>query len=316
MTISIYLPESTFTTDQVRRLKTLGIVRFTNSAESLSDDTLLLHAKDADILGLDPDNFGGFEKARARTMPLFKALPNLVGVALATTSFGWVDYEYLKKINIPVANVPGYSREAVAEHTIALLLSMAKRILLTDRRTQKGKYVKEMAFELAGKTLGIIGIGNIGSRTAELAQGLGMKVVAFNRSPKSYPGVTMVTLPELMKQADAIAIHVTHEDGNEGVLGAKELALAKKGVIVVNTADPGNVDEKAMADVMKKGIVDQYTCEGTLFEDSPLKGVEKAIGLKGFGYFTREAIANLYEIFVSDLEAIASGKPKNVVNGV
>lgn len=313
MKISIFLQKTVFTESQLTKLQVLGDVQFTKTGGAMTLDECISFAKDSDILGLDPDNFGGFEKARELTTPVMDACPKLKGVALATTSFGWVDLTYCKKRGISVSNVPGYSRESVAEHTITLLLCMAKRVLITDRKTQKGQYVKEMGFELAGKTLGIIGVGNIGSRTAELAQGIGMKVIAYNHSPKTVPGVTMKSLDEVLSESDAIAFHTTHTDANKGFIGKEQIAKMKQGVIIVNTADESLIDEIAMEEALKSGKVDMYTSEGTLFENTPLAGMERAIGLKGFGYYTREAIRNLFEIFADDVVAIAQEKPIHVV---
>lgn len=313
MKIAIFLPKSVFTDAQLAKLAPLGDVSFAPTGGAMTLEECIFFAKNADVLGLDPDNFGGFEKARELTTPVMDACPNLKGIALATTSYGWVDLEYCKKRNISVSNVPGYSRESVAEHTIALLLCMAKRIIITDRKTQKGAYVKEMGFELTGKTLGIIGIGNIGSRTAELAQGLGIKVIAYNHSPKTIPGVEMKTLNEVLGQSDALAFHTTHTDANKEFIGREQIAKMKQGVIIVNTADESLIDEVAMAEAIKSGKVDMYTSEGTLFEGTALEGLERAIGLKGFGYYTREAIRNLFEIFADDLVAITKGKPIHTV---
>lgn len=313
MKVTIFLPENTFTSHQLSKLKELGEIHFSTETKEMKVEECISLAKDSVILGLDPDNFGGFEAARDRVTEVMEACPNLKGIALSTTSFGWVDLSYCKKRNIPVCNVPGYSRESVAEHTIALLLCMAKRIIITDRKTQKGAYKKEMGFELAGKTLGIIGIGNIGSRTAELALGIGMNVIAYNHSPKNIPGVSMKSLDEVLKESDAIAIHITHRDENIGFIGKDELSKVKPGVIIVNTADEGAIDEKAMAEALKDGRVDMYTSEGTLFENTPLAGMERAIGLHGFGYYTREALQNLFEIMVSNIIAIGNGKPQNVI---
>ena len=90
---------------------------------------------------------------------------------------------------------------------------------------------------MRGKTLGIIGLGSIGTATAELAKGLGMNVIAFNRSKKSIKGVKMVPLNELLKQSDAISLHITHETANNNMIGKSELAKMKKGVFIVNTVD-------------------------------------------------------------------------------
>ncbi len=314
MVISIFLPKSVFTEAQYERLTKLGDVRFSDRSDKMTTEECLTFVQDSDVLGLDPDNLGGFNEASPVVTRIVDTLPNLKGVALATTSFGWVDRTYLRSKNISVSNVPGYSRESVAEHTIALLLCLAKRIIITDRKTIAGKYEKEMGFELAGKTLGIIGVGNIGSRTAELARGLGMNVIGYNHSPKNVPGVEMKSLDAVLAESDALAFHTTHTDENHGFISKAHFAKMKKGVIIVNTADEGVVDELAMAEALRRGQVDMYACEGATFEHTPLAGIERAIGLHGFGYYTREAIQNLFEIFIDDIEAIVQGNPIHVVN--
>jgi lactate dehydrogenase-like 2-hydroxyacid dehydrogenase len=313
MKITIFLPEKTFSEEQISKLHQLGNVLFSPVDGEMKIEDCIALAKESDILGFDPDNFGGFDNARERLTKVMEFCPKLIGVVLCTTSFGWIDLDYCKKRQISVSNVPGYSRESVAEHTITLLLCMAKRVIITDRKTQKGAYAKEMGFELAGKTLGIIGLGNIGSRTAEIAQGIGMNVIAFNHSPKNVPGVTIVPLYELLEKSDAIAIHITHTDANHEFIGKEELNKVKPGVIIVNTADEGAIDEEAMAEALKSGKVDMYTSEGTLFENTPLASMERAIGVKGFGYYTKEAINNLFEIFVENIISLAKNKPKNII---
>jgi lactate dehydrogenase-like 2-hydroxyacid dehydrogenase len=314
MKITILSPKSEFSPEQQKKLELLGEVVYTTSRKEYEMNELLELVKNTDILAPDPDNVGGFEKAKPRLTQLLESLPNIKGVALATTSFGWIDLEYCKKRNIPVANIPGYSREAVAEHTLCLLLSLAKRILVTDRRTQKGQYKIGMGFELKGKTLGIIGIGNIGSRVAELGQGIGMNVIAYNKSPKEVNGVKMVSLDEVLKLSDAIAIHTTHLVENDGMIGKEELAKMKDGVIIVNTANREIINEEAMAEAIKTEKVYGYAYEAENLESGPLVGLENAVGIKGFGWFTKEALERLMEIWVGNIEAIAHNKPINVVN--
>jgi len=140
-----------------------------------------------------------------------------------------------------------------------------------------------------------------------------MNVIAYNHSPKTVPGVTMKSLDEVLSESDALAFHTTHTDANHGFIGKEQIAKMKKGVIIVNTADEALIDEAAMAEALKSGQVDMYTSEGTLFEGTPLAGMERAIGLKGFGYYTREAIRNLFEIFADDIVAIVQGKPIHLV---
>lgn len=311
MKISIFLSETEFTLEQRKSLAELGGVIYVKSRGELPFDELLKLAEGSDIIAPDPDVFGGFEKARPVLMKLIESLPNLKGVCLTTTSFGWIDLDYCKKRGFPVSNVAGYSREAVAEHAIALLFCLAKRIIVTDRRTQKGQYKREAGRDLNGKTLGIIGLGNIGSRVAEIAMGIGMKVIAHNRSPKQMAGVEMKSFDEVLAQADAISIHVTHEDSNHHLIGRDQIEKMKNGVLIVNLVDRDLVDEAAMAEALKSGKVGAYAWEGMDLENTPLAGLENNIGLRGFGWYTKETLENLYRILVDNIIASAKGNPQN-----
>lgn len=294
MKVKLFAPSIQLTPAQLRQLKSLE--------------------GNGDILAIDPDAFGGFEKAKNRVTQLAETLTNLRGVALTTTSYGWINREYFKKRKIPVCHIPGYSREAVAEHTLALLLCLAKRILVTDRATQNGQYKLEMGFELKDKTLGIIGLGNIGSRVAEMALGIGMKVIAYNRSPRKQKGVKMVTWPQLLQQAEAISLHVIDSNQNRNLINKKTLAKMKPGVIIVNTVDRELVNESDMAQVLKSKRVYGYAYEAEDLEHTPLAKLENAVGIKGFGWYTKEALERLAQIWVDNIVAVAKGKPQNVVN--
>lgn len=313
MKIVIFNPKDSFTPDQQKQLASLGEVVYTKTREALPIEKLLEMAKGADIVGCDPDPLGGFEKAKEKLTLVMKSMSNLKGVCLSTTSFGWADLEYCRERGLPVSNVPGYSKESVAEQAIAFLLGASKRIFLSDRRTSKDKYVLTQGFELKGKTLGIIGLGNIGSRVAELAIGIGMNVIGYNRTPMKLKGVKMVSFNQLLKESDAITLHTTHEVKNNNLIGKEELDRMKKGVIVVNTVDRELVDEKAMAVALKSGKVDTYVYEGEDLVHTPLAKLENAIGFKGFAWYTKEALENLYNIFIGNVVAMAKGKPQNRV---
>jgi lactate dehydrogenase-like 2-hydroxyacid dehydrogenase len=314
MKIVIFNPKSSFTSEQQKQLFSFGEVIYAKTREELPVPELLEMAKGAEIVGVDPDPLGGFEKAKEKLTKVMESLPNLKGVCLSTTSFGWVDLDYCKKRKIPVSNVPGYSRESVAEHALALLLCLAKRIIVSDRKTQKGEYKLEMGFELKGKTLGVIGLGNIGGRLAELGQGIGMKVIAYNRTAKKMKGVEMKSLDQVLKESDAISLHTTHEKANNKMIGEKEIAKMKKGVIVVNTVDRELIDEVAMAKALKSGKVYAYAYEGEDLVHTPLARLGNAVGIKGFAWYTKEALDNLYRIWIENLSALAKGKPQNLVH--
>lgn len=313
MKIVIYNPKSSLSPELQKKLSSLGSVVYTKTRDPLPMNKLLEMARGAEIIGCDPDPFGGFEKAKEKLTKVMESLPNLMGVCLSSTSFGWIGLEYCKKRNLPVSNVPGYSRESVAESAITFLLGAAKRVFITDRITQKGKYRLIQGFELKGKTLGVIGLGSIGSRVAELGLGIGMKVIAYNRSPKRVKGVKMVSLNQLLKDSDAISLHTTHEDSNNNIITSKEIDKMKRGVIIVNTVDRGLIDEKAMFQALKSGKVDTYVYEGEDLINTPLAKLENAIGFRGFAWYTKEALDNLYRIWVENIIALAKGIPQNRV---
>lgn len=242
-----------------------------------------------------------------------ESLPNLKGVCLSTTSFGWVDLDYCKKSNLPVSNIPGYSRESVAEHALALMLCAAKKIIVSDRRTRQGKYKMEMGTELKDKTLGVIGLGNIGGRVAELGKAIGMKVIAYNRTPKTVDGVEMKTLDEVLQQSDVISLNTTHEDANKEMISSSQLSKVKNNVIIVNTVDRELVDEKAMAEALKTGKVGCYAYEAEDLVNTPLAGLENVIDIQGFAWYTKEALENLHQIWTDNIIALSKGTPQNRV---
>ncbi|MBI3559104.1 phosphoglycerate dehydrogenase, partial [Candidatus Gottesmanbacteria bacterium] len=183
----------------------------------------------------------------------------------------------------------------------------------SDRRTKQGKYKMEMGTELKGKTLGVIGLGNIGGRVAELGKAIGMKVIAYNRTPKTMERVEMKTLDEVLQQSDVISLHTTHEDANKEMIGSSQLGKVKNKVIIVNTVDRELVDEKAMAEVIKSGKVSCYAYEAEDLVNTPLAGLENVIDIQGFGWYTKEALENLYQIWTNNIAALAKGTPQNLV---
>ncbi|MFH0791945.1 MAG: 2-hydroxyacid dehydrogenase [bacterium] len=313
MKIAIFVSRSDFSEEQQKALSTAGETHYVEETGELTLEELIKTAAagGAEVIAPDPDAFGGFEKAKPLLTGVMESLPNLKSVCLSTTSFGWIDMDYCKKRGISVSNVPGYSRESVAEHALALMLSLAKRIIVTDRRTQKGVYKSEEGFELKGKTLGIIGLGNIGTRVAELGQGVGMRVVATDIVSKNVRGVEMKSFKELLKESDVISLHATHEEKNKELIGRSQIALMKDGVIIVNTVDRELVDEQAMAEAINSKKVYGYAYEGEDLVNTPLANLENAVGIKGFGWYTKESLVNLYKIWVDNIVEAAKGNPRN-----
>ena len=167
--------------------------------------------------------------------------------------------------------------------------------------------------EVKSKTLGIIGLGNIGQRVAELANGLGIKVIAYNRTHKNIKNVEMKTLSQVVSQSDFISINLALNDQTRGILNAKFVSKLKPGVIIVNTADRSLVDEIALIRALKTKQVDSYALEIDDPTSSELNKLENVFLFKGFGWYTKEALGRNKEIWVKNIEGIAKCKLINPV---
>lgn len=271
-------------------------------------------ARGSQIIAPGPEVFGGFEKATPRLTQLMESLPDLKGVALATTSFDWIDLAYCRKRKLSVTNVPFYSTESVAEHVLCLLLALAKKVIISDRRNQAGKYKLDLGTELKGKTLGVIGLGHIGSRVAELGLALDMNVVAYNRTPKQSAAAGMKSLNRVLAEADMISINLAANDETKNFISQEQIDKMKPGMMIVNLANRKIVDETAMAAALKSKRVAAYAYEGEDLDSGPLSKIETAIGLQPFAWYTKEALANAAEIWTESILSLVAGKPINLID--
>jgi phosphoglycerate dehydrogenase-like enzyme len=314
MNIVILCPRSEFTASQVNKLHRLGKITFTPNRNPIQPKTLTELVQSADILGLDVDNLGGFEAAPDILRQVLPSAANLKAIALASTSFGYLDQAYCRDHHIRLTHVPGYSTESVAEQALAYMLLSSKRIVESDRLTQADKYSLLMGHNLQGKTLGIIGLGQIGTRVSELGQALGMPVLAWNRTPKSLPGIASVSLEQVLCQSDFLSLHLAKNQQTQNFLNRKLLRLLKPGVIVINVSNRYLVDETAIASPLKSGRISHYVFEAeNLSRSSPLSGLPNALAFKGFGWYTRESLDANKRIWVDNILGLASGHPPNPV---
>ncbi|KKS90196.1 MAG: hypothetical protein UV66_C0007G0008 [Candidatus Woesebacteria bacterium GW2011_GWA1_43_12] len=316
MNITILCPKSEFTPDQVRQLNCLGQVRFTPNRQALSRHGLTNLVRYADILGIDPDNLGGFEVAPQVLKEVLPKATRLKGIALDTTSYGYLNLDYCKKRQLSLTYVPGYSTEAVAEQALAFMLLASKRIVESDRLTQQGKYTLLLGRNLHGKILGIIGLGQIGLRVAQLGQALGMQVLAWNRTPRSYPGIAFLSLKSVLKEADFLSLNLADSLQTKGFLNRGLIKLLKPGVIIINVSDRHLVDEEAIAAALQSGQVSHYVLEAGDLLSPPLSRLPNALLFKGFGWYTRESLAANKQIWVDNIIGLASGHPQNPIPSI
>ncbi|MFB9262072.1 NAD(P)-dependent oxidoreductase [Bradyrhizobium erythrophlei] len=218
-------------------------------------------------------------------------------VFLGTGARSYMNPEQLAELGISVHLIKGYGDTAVAESAIALMWSSARVIAMMDREMRAGNWLREDGMQLTGKTLGLVGFGGIAAEVARIALGSGMKVIAWNRSAKSYPGVEFVDLDTVLARSDVVSIHLLLNDETRGMITRDKIAKMKKGVILVNTARAAIVDEPAMIDALTSGHIrhaglDVFNTE-PLPKDHPLTKIQNVTLSAHSAFRTPEASENL-----------------------
>ena len=247
-------------------------------------------------------------------MPLrkdfFDACPNLKMLSIAFTGLDHIDMDECKRRGIVVMNAAGYSTEAVAEETICMMIGLYRHVIENDKITRSCKWPSiAPGREIAGKTVGIIGMGAIGQRTAALAQAFGCKVIAWNRTPKQIAGVTFVDKETLLKESDIVALHIALNNETRNFLTAKDFALMKPTAVIVNAARGPVVNTNDLAEALKNGVIagaalDVYDVEPPLDSDNPILGAPNTMLLPHIGFATKEAFQLRLGIVVNNIEKL------------
>jgi glycerate dehydrogenase len=196
----------------------------------------------------------------------FEACPELKTIAVVATGLNNIDRQAAEDLGITVMNVTNYGRSTVAQHTMALILALATRLLDYDRDVRAGQWAKSDMFclmdhpimELEGKTLGIIGYGDLGQGVAERARAFGLKILLGCRpgqEPETVDGHPRIPLDELLPQVDVLSLHCLLTDETRQMIGAVELRAMKKTALLINTSRGGLVDEQALADALRAGTI-------------------------------------------------------------
>lgn len=250
---------------------------------------------------------------------------NLKYIGLFATGFNNVDLEYAHSHGITVCNVPSYSTEAVAQHTFALILELLCRVSDYNKTVNEGDWVKSRTFsyfpiplyELNRKTLGIVGMGSIGSRVADIALAFGMKVLVYKRSKTEDSRVTQVSFEELLENSDIVSMHCPLNKDSENIMNKEAFDKMKDGAIFINTARGGLVDEQALRDALlsKKllGAGLDVLRNEPMDKNCPLLGIENCIITPHIAWAGLETRKRLMDVVVSNIDAFIKGKPVNTV---
>ncbi|MDO6442959.1 MULTISPECIES: D-2-hydroxyacid dehydrogenase [unclassified Marinobacter] len=252
----------------------------------------------------------------------FENCPELKTIAVVATGVNNIDLEAAREHGVQVLNVTNYGRSTVAQHTVALMLALATRLLDYDRDVRAGRWAESDMFclmnhpimELEGRTLGIVGYGDLGQGVAERARAFGMNIVLGARPGQSageVDGYPRIPMDELLPQADVLSLHCLLTDETRNMIGARELQMMKPDALLINTSRGGLVDEAALADALRKGIIGGAGFD-VLTEEPPRNGnplladdIPNLIVTPHSAWASREARQRIVEITARNLASIS-----------
>ncbi|MEL7586292.1 MAG: D-2-hydroxyacid dehydrogenase [Prolixibacteraceae bacterium] len=259
---------------------------------------------------------------------LISTNPQLKYIGVLATGYNVVDLGAAREAGITVTNIPSYGTDSVAQHVFAHILNITNQVALHARIVREGAWSKSKDFsfrvspqtEIAGKTLGIIGFGQIGQRVAELGKAFGMNVIFQNRSVKN--GIPscfkQVTLEELLKQADVVSINCPLTDENREFINRRTLALMKTQAVLINSGRGPLIQEHDLAEALNEGKIAaaglDVLSEEPPRQDNPLLKAKNCFVTPHIAWTTGEARQRLLTTAISNFEAYLHGKPQNVVN--
>ena len=296
----------------LEQLGTLTVYERTAAADTVA------RARDAEIVLTNKVIIGKEEMDK---------LPQLKYIGVLATGYNVVDMEEAHRRGITVTNVPAYSTDSVAQVVFAHLLNVTHRPDHYAIQNREGKwtncgdfsYSDTRLIELAGKTMGIVGLGNIGQRVAAIALAFGMKVAVVSSKPadKLPAGIRKVSKEELLRESDVISLHCPLTPDTREFINASTLQLVKPTAILINTGRGPLVNEQAVADALNEGRLYAYCadvlCQEAPAADNPLLACENAFTTPHFAWASYEARVRLLDIAIGNVRAFMNGEPRNVV---
>lgn len=294
-----------------RELEAVADVTYLVRGGPMSGDDARLACRDAEVVALTPKVAPDFDEA------LLRALPALRGLAVYATGYDFLDIDLLARRGVMVSVLPDYSTEAVAEHAIALLLALSCRLHLANDRSRRlcPPGVSLRGFELRGRSVGIVGVGRIGGRVAELARAFGMRVVGHDRRTRLVPGVAMVSLDELLRDSDAVVVSCPYERGASALIRQRELRCLREGAVLVNVGRAALVDHDAVADAVRSRRLRGYAVDDAVFDPGADIVQEGRVLQTGHSAWWRdEVLARGGAMWAEHTRRLAIGEPVAVVN--
>ena len=285
-----------------------GLLKYEEVAEKIADADIVICNK---------------TKLDSHTLRLAE---NLKYIGLFATGYNNIDIDYCREHNFAVCNAGSYSTNAVAQHTFALILEHYNNTAKYNQFVQDGKWKRSKTFspfvyplsELAGKTLGIVGLGSIGQAVAKIANAFEMNVIAYNRSPREIENVKMVSLDELLSKSDIVSVHCPLNSESEHMFNKETFAKMKKGALFVNTARGGVMVEQDLFNALESehlggAAIDTLAVE-PMEEDCILMNAKNCIITPHIAWAPVETRVRLMNIVVDNIKNFLNGTPTNKVN--
>lgn len=285
--------------------------------DATAPERVVERAKDAEILLVNKVKL---------TREVLEKLPRLRYVGVLATGYDNVDCAAAREKGVVVTNVPGYSTDSVAQLVFALLLELCHQTGHHSDTVKAGRWANQPYYcywdspliELAGKTMGIFGLGKIGRRTAQIAQAFGMKVIACSRTKKDVPGVTWVGFDELLRESDVLSLSSPLTDQTRGLINKDALSKMKKTAFLINTSRGGLLVEQDVREALDAGVIAGAAVDVLSTEppkaDNPLIGAKNIVITPHIAWATTEARTRLLEIVRSNIAAWQAGNTQNRVN--
>jgi len=298
--------------DGLKLLEREAIIEDNPYGRTLTEEELERHLQDADAVVL------GADKCTAKVLSSAQKLKVIGRHGIGVDN---VDLKVATDRGVVVTYTPSINVDSVAEHTFGLILALVRKIPAASVSTKAGKWegLRFVGTELVGKTIGIIGLGNIGLGVAKRAKAFGMRVIYYDIELKRNVDVTYVPLDQLLKESDVISIHAALTPEARGMIGAKELALMKKGSFLVNAARGGIVDEKELIKALAEGRIAGAALDVLEMEppdsNNPLFKMDNVIVTPHIAAYTLEAIRRMDLTVAEDIMKVLRGKkPKHIAN--
>lgn len=318
MKILVLKYKKDFTSAQIRKLNALGSIFLEDIGKEISIKDIQIQAneyKDEEIiLAVQPVSF---LKDTWEGLPLkeLEKIKNLKAICLATTSYSWIDSVKLRNLGVSVSNNPGKSTNAVAEYNMYLLFSLLKRIALINKNSWSNNPLSDfLGYEAKGMKAGIVGLGSIGLRTAELCDGLGMEVTFWNRSVRKNK-YSQVEIDSLLTNSDVIFVTVAAAGEMEGFLNKEKISLMKPDSYFISTTHHTVYDKDFLIKQTENNKLAGFAFETEKPEEEKMENYKGNIFVSPeIAFYTKQTLENESRILFDTMMSYLENKPINIVN--